>query len=246
MHTAFVVLAIFAIAFQSLLLFLAFFGPDLPYRIKEAPKAALGSDYFLDLLAALTDAEVHRGNQIEVLTNGNCFYEAELATIRAAQYTINLEAYIFHRGEIAKRFADALAERARAGVQVKVILDTLAASVRSAAISGICSRRADGSNGITRCDSIYCRRSTTAPIANCWSWMEKLPLLVARAFRICGTKIAKSTRAGATRWYASKGRWWPAYNRFSLRTGCKSQARFSPTTTSSSFRLATAARLAWL
>ena len=123
MHTAFVVLAILAIAAQSLILFLAFFGPDLPYRIKQAPKTALDSDYFLDLLAVLTDAEVHRGNRIEVLTNGNCFYEAELAAIRSAQQTINLEAYIFHRGDIAKRFADALAERARSGVQVKLVLD---------------------------------------------------------------------------------------------------------------------------
>lgn len=123
MHTTFVVLAVIAIAAQSLILFLAFFGPDLPYRIKKAPDAPLDSDYFLCLLAVLTDAQIHRGNSLEVLTNGNCFYEAELGAIRAAEHTINLEAYIFHRGEIGARFRDALAERAKAGVEVKLIID---------------------------------------------------------------------------------------------------------------------------
>jgi cardiolipin synthase A/B len=123
MHTTFLVLAIIAIGIQGLILFLAFFGPELPYRIKNVPDAPLESDYFLSLLAVLTDAQVHTNNEVEVLTNGNCFYEAQLAAIHSAEHTIHLEAYIFHRGEIGKRFAEALAERARAGVQVKLIID---------------------------------------------------------------------------------------------------------------------------
>ena len=123
MHTTFLVLAIIAIGIQSLIVFLAFFGPDLPYGIKKAPDAPLESDYFLNLLAVLTDAQAHTTNEVEVLTNGNCFYEAELAAIRSAEHSVHLEAYIFHRGEIGKRFADALAERASAGVQVKLIID---------------------------------------------------------------------------------------------------------------------------
>ncbi len=123
MHTTFLVLAVLALTIQALLVFLAFFGPELPYRIKRAPDAPIDSKYFLDLLAVLTDAQVHRGNRVEVLTNGNCFYEAELSAIRSAEHSIHLEAYIFLRGEIGKRFAEALAERARAGVRVKLILD---------------------------------------------------------------------------------------------------------------------------
>jgi cardiolipin synthase A/B len=123
MYTTFLVLAIIAIGIQGLMLFLAFFGPDLPYRIKKPPDSPLESDYFLNLLAVLTDAQAHTTNQVEVLTNGNCFYEAQLAAIRSGEHTIHLEAYIFHRGEIGKRFASALAERARAGVKVKLIID---------------------------------------------------------------------------------------------------------------------------
>lgn len=125
MHTTFLVLAIIALAFQSLIVFRAFFGPDLPYRIKRAPDGSVASDYFLSVLAALTDAEVHRSNAVEVLTNGNCFYEAELQAIRAAQRTISLEAYIFHRGDIGGRFVEALTARARAGVKVKLVIDYL-------------------------------------------------------------------------------------------------------------------------
>lgn len=125
MHTAFVVLALIAIACQGLLLFLAFFGPDLPYRIKRAPTADPESDTFLSLLAVLTDAQVHRGAEIEVLTNGDCFYQAELDAIRAAERSINLEAYIFHPGKIGGQFVHELAERARSGVKVQLILDYL-------------------------------------------------------------------------------------------------------------------------
>ena len=43
----------------------------------------------------------------------------------AASHSVNLEAYIFSKGEIARRFLEALAERARAGVKVKVVLDAI-------------------------------------------------------------------------------------------------------------------------
>jgi cardiolipin synthase len=46
-----------------------------------------------------------------------------LSAISSARKSINFETYIFWDGEIAKAFADALAERARAGVKVNAILD---------------------------------------------------------------------------------------------------------------------------
>lgn len=125
MYTTLLVLGAIALGIQSLLLFLAFFGPDLPYRVRQPQDAGADSDYLLSLLAALTDSQIHRANRLEVLTNGNCFYEAQLQAIRGAQRTINLEAYIFHRGKIAGRFLEALTERARAGVKIKLIIDYL-------------------------------------------------------------------------------------------------------------------------
>lgn len=112
-----------AIFLQGLTLFLALFGPDLPYRVKRPPEAPIDSEDFRSLLAALTQAELQSGNRVEVLTNGPRFYAAELDAIAGARRSVNLEAYIFHRGEIAGRYVEALTERARAGVEVKLTLD---------------------------------------------------------------------------------------------------------------------------
>lgn len=123
MYTAFAILAVVALAVQGLILFLAFFGPDLPYDVRGTIDHRLDSREFSDLLATLTDARLRGHNRIEVLTNGPCFYPAELEAISAARESIHLEAYIFHKGEIGTRFRDALTERARAGVKVKLIID---------------------------------------------------------------------------------------------------------------------------
>jgi len=123
--TGFVVVALVAIIIQGLFLFHALFGPSPKYKISAPNQNRIDSEDFLRVLEALTDSKINRRTNLEVLTNGDEFYEAELKAIAAAQRHIHLEAYIFQRGEIAKRYVDALAERARAGVQVRVLLDGL-------------------------------------------------------------------------------------------------------------------------
>ncbi|HEU0138805.1 MAG TPA: phospholipase D-like domain-containing protein [Bryobacteraceae bacterium] len=123
--TAFQVIAVLAIVVQGFLLFLFFFEPGIAYKIRRSPSVRLDSDEFRRMIQVLTDAHIFSGNKIEVLTNGEIFYEAELEAIRAAQRTVNLEAYIFQRGEVTRRFVKALAERAQAGVKVNVILDSI-------------------------------------------------------------------------------------------------------------------------
>jgi len=123
--TAFQVIAIIAIAFLTLMLILALFEPGLAYKIVKTPVCDLDSKEFLRMLEALTDAQIHNKTRIEALTNGEVYYEAELEAIRAAQHSINLEAYIFQRGEVTSRFVEALTERARAGVQVRLVLDAV-------------------------------------------------------------------------------------------------------------------------
>jgi cardiolipin synthase len=65
------------------------------------------------------------GNRVTALINGDETFPAMLAAIRSARQSIDLESYIFWSGEIATQFADALAERARAGVPVHVVVDWL-------------------------------------------------------------------------------------------------------------------------
>ena len=87
---------------------------------------------FLQTMHALTGTAVSEGNRVEVLKNGVRFFPVMLSAIRAAKKTINCEFYIYWDGEVGRMFAQALAERSRAGVKVNVILD----AVGSAQMSG--------------------------------------------------------------------------------------------------------------
>lgn len=63
------------------------------------------------------------GNAAEVLHNGVEIFPAMLKAIGEAEHSIDFMTFVYWRGEIARRFAEALAERARAGVHVRVLLD---------------------------------------------------------------------------------------------------------------------------
>jgi cardiolipin synthase len=64
------------------------------------------------------------GNQFDLLQNGDNIFPAMLEAIAAAQHDINFLTYVFWRGHIANQFAAAHIERARAGVKVRLLIDT--------------------------------------------------------------------------------------------------------------------------
>lgn len=130
--SSFLVVAILAIVVQAVVLLVALFGPGLRYKIDHAEMADMDPQEFLHTLEAVTDAQLSLRTRLDVFTNGEQFYEAELEAIRAARKTINLEAYIFQKGEVARRFLAALAERARAGVEVRVVLDGVGSAAMTA------------------------------------------------------------------------------------------------------------------
>lgn len=72
---------------------------------------------------ALATPALVPGNRVTTLRNGDEIFPAMLRAIRGARRSINLETYIYWSGQIGREFAVALAERARAGVQVRLILD---------------------------------------------------------------------------------------------------------------------------
>jgi cardiolipin synthase len=78
---------------------------------------------FLHVMGVLLGPPVVGGNRAEVLVNGDRIFPSMLEAIRGARRTIDFETYIYWSGAIGKEFADALSERARAGVQVHVLLD---------------------------------------------------------------------------------------------------------------------------
>src|SRR6185312_12531690 len=105
------------------LVMIALFGPVPDYKLKGRLPSDLSSPEFMQQLAALSASALQANTHIQELPNGVVFYEAELKAIGSAQKSINWEAYIFQKGEIAQRIVDALTQRARAGVQVNVVLD---------------------------------------------------------------------------------------------------------------------------
>src|SRR5688572_14549849 len=58
------------------------------------------------------------GNRVTSLLNGDQIFAAMLQSIRSAHRSITFETYIYWSGKIGREFADALAERARAGIKV--------------------------------------------------------------------------------------------------------------------------------
>ena len=77
------------------------------------------------LPSALPGPTMTAGNRLELLENGDAIFPAMLAAISSARRTVNFEAYIFWSGEVGTRFCGALAERAAAGVAVRVLLDAV-------------------------------------------------------------------------------------------------------------------------
>ncbi|MGH7163774.1 MAG: phospholipase D-like domain-containing protein, partial [Planctomycetota bacterium] len=65
------------------------------------------------------------GNETRILPSGDAAFEAMLAAIAAARSEIGLATYILGPGRIAERLKEALVERARAGVAVKLLYDRL-------------------------------------------------------------------------------------------------------------------------
>lgn len=82
-------------------------------------------EQFLRSMGSLMEPNLLAGNQITVLQNGDEIFPAMLKAIANAQRTITFETFVYWSGEISQRFADALCERAKAGVRVHVILDWL-------------------------------------------------------------------------------------------------------------------------
>jgi cardiolipin synthase A/B len=78
----------------------------------------------LPMLAGLTESAVYEGNSVTVLQNGALFPRV-FADIAAAEHTVHLETFVWTKGKLEKEIVDALCAKARAGVKVRVLIDTL-------------------------------------------------------------------------------------------------------------------------
>lgn len=92
--------------------------------VKDLPNPALATES-ISMLKSLSETPLYKGNQATLLVDGPKTYEAMLQAIAAARETIHIETYIFADDEVGQRFADALIERSRAGVTVRLIYDSI-------------------------------------------------------------------------------------------------------------------------
>jgi cardiolipin synthase len=92
------------------------------------PDFDTNSDEFRTTMVGMTGTPLVAGNRVDLYNNGDEYYPAMLEAIEAAQHSITMEQYIFWDGEIGRRFAEAFAERASRGVQVKLLVDAIGSS----------------------------------------------------------------------------------------------------------------------
>lgn len=93
------------------------------YEVVEGIEA--GSHEFMRAAEALTGHPISEGCEVELLINGDRIFPVLLETIRGAERTLCLETYVYWKGQVAKDVAAAVCERARAGVECKVLVDAL-------------------------------------------------------------------------------------------------------------------------
>jgi cardiolipin synthase len=74
-------------------------------------------------LESTVGAIFQAGHQVEVLRNGDEIFPAMLEAIESAEHTIDFVTFVYWKGDIARRFAEALAQRSLDGVRVRVVLD---------------------------------------------------------------------------------------------------------------------------
>ena len=116
-------LAITGGVFLAWLALVIFFTPGINYHL--ARRTSVYDDDFLYTIQSTCQAALHHGNRVTIFTDGPAFYPAMLEAIRRATHSINMECYIFQGGRIADQFIDALAERARNGVNVTIVVDAI-------------------------------------------------------------------------------------------------------------------------
>lgn len=79
------------------------------------------SDLFPSL-AGLSQGMPTDGNTVEVFENG-AFYEEVISAIGKAEKSVHFETFLWKKGRLASRVADALIKRSEAGVAVRIMLD---------------------------------------------------------------------------------------------------------------------------
>jgi cardiolipin synthase len=160
------------------------FTPRIDYHV--ATPLRPDSDEFVRVIQSACQAAIHRGNRVQVFTNGTQFYPAMRDAILAAQESIDLEAYIFQPGDTADMLIDALVERARAGVEVRMVMD----AIGSVGMGG---------RSATRLRDAGCMLHFYQPIR--WYRLHRLNNRTHRELLVIDGRVAFTGGAGVADWW---------------------------------------------
>ena len=113
------------ISIISLLILMNFVTAEKKIQRKLDKHYSIEDPQFMRSVSALLGPSFLEGNEINVLTNGIEIFPVMLKAIQEAKQTITFETFIYWADSIGVEFAEALSERASAGVNVHVLLDWL-------------------------------------------------------------------------------------------------------------------------
>jgi cardiolipin synthase A/B len=117
-------------------------GPPVPLQGARGPLSAAQSEATLERVEgrgpdtgifdqhlareqAIVGSPLTTGNRVRLLQDGPATYQAMLDAILAARDHVNLETYILDDDDVGQRFARALIDKRREGVQVNLIRDSV-------------------------------------------------------------------------------------------------------------------------
>lgn len=94
-------------------------------KADDGAASGLARDLARQALTRAAGGALIGGNRVRLLKDAPENYPAWLEAIARARHHVHFENYIIHDDDVGRRFAAALAERARAGVTVRLIYDWL-------------------------------------------------------------------------------------------------------------------------
>lgn len=98
-----------------------------PNRMWTEDVEPVESADFIGSLAALLNVPLRRGGSARLLNNGDEYFPAILDEIRSAEHSVHVMVYIWESGRISDTFLEAMLERRRSGVEVRILLDAFGA-----------------------------------------------------------------------------------------------------------------------
>ena len=182
------------VAFVAWFVLVLLFTPRIDYHVSTPLRP--DSDEFVAVLEAHCQTPLSVGNRVEILTNGAQFYPAIRDALRAAEASINLEAYIFQPGEVASMIVDALEDRAQAGVEVRLVID----AIGSAGLDTVIVRRLEAAG---------CQVSFYQPMT--WYRLHRINNRTHRELIVIDGRVAFVGGAGIADWWMRAHRGRPAW-----------------------------------